>query len=179
MEKQLRKSFEFKLFISIVLSGLTACYSGLALSDYLNCPCKVIKVTDGDTIHVLDRARERHKIRLVGVDAPEKKQAFGKKSTKNLAVYVAGKNIEVEYSKHDRYGRIVGKLLLNDQDINLQQVKDGFAWHYKAYQKEQNGLDRALYSSAEIEARKKRIGLWATPAVAPWDYRRAKRNKSK
>jgi endonuclease YncB( thermonuclease family) len=115
----------------------------------------------------------------MGIDAPERKQAFGRKSTKNLARYVAGEFIEVEYEKRDRYGRIVGKLLKQGQDINLKQVKDGFAWHYKAYQKEQTKLDRVLYGSAEIEARKQRIGLWQVPAVAPWDYRRARRNKSK
>lgn len=75
----------------------------LAISDSLNCPCKVVKVSDGDyTVHVLDQARERHKIRLNGIDAPERKQPFGKKSTKNLASYIAGKNIEVEFNKRDK-----------------------------------------------------------------------------
>ena len=156
-----------------------AIYSLNAAADFLDCPCKVVKVTDGDTVNVLDQDRVLHKIRLMGIDAPERKQAFGRKSTKNLARYVAGEFIEVEYEKRDRYGRIVGKLLKQGQDINLKQVKDGFAWHYKAYQKEQTKLDRVLYGSAEIEARKQRIGLWQVPAVAPWDYRRARRNKSK
>jgi len=147
----------------------------ISYSDTLNCPCNVVKVTDGDTVHVLDQSKARHKIRLGGIDAPERKQAFGKKSTKNLAGYVAGKNIEVEYNKRDRYGRIIGKLLKDGKDINLQQVKDGYAWHYKYYQKEQSKLDQILYSSAEIEARNKRIGLWSVPAIPPWEYRRAKR----
>ena len=94
-------------------------YSGNVLTASLSCPCKVVKVTDGDTVHVLDQSKERHKIRLGGIDAPEKKQAFGKKSTKNLAKIIAGKNIEVEYSKRDRYGRIIGKLLKDGKDINL------------------------------------------------------------
>ena len=131
-----------------------------------------MKVVDGDTIHVLDQSKERHKIRLGGIDSPEKKQPFGKKSTKNLAGYIAGKNVEVEYSKRDRYGRIIGKLLKDGQDIDLRQIKDGYAWHYKYYQKEQSKLGRVLYSSAEIEARAKKIGLWSVPAVAPWDFRR-------
>jgi len=113
-------------------------------------------------------------IRLDGIDAPEKKQAFGKKSTKNLAGYIAGKNIEVEYDKRDRYGRIVGKLIKDGQDINLQQIKDGYAWHYKKYQKEQSKLDRVLYSSAETEAQAKRIGLWSVPTIPPWEYRKSK-----
>ena len=120
MEESLR------MFKSTLL--LTTLLFNTAYADYLNCPCKVVKVVDGDTVYVLDQARDRHKIRLGGIDAPEKKQAFGRRSTKNLAEYVAGKYIDVEYSKRDRYKRIIGKLLLNNQDINLQQVKDGYAW---------------------------------------------------
>ena len=108
----------------------------------------------------------------MGIDAPERKQPFGLKSKQNLSAMVAGQFVEVEYSKYDRYGRIIGKLLKDGQDINLMQIKQGYAWHYKHYQKEQSKLDRALYASAEIGARNKRIGLWAVPAVAPWDYRR-------
>ena len=69
-------------------------FPGLAVSDYLNCPCKVVKVTDGDTINVLDQTKTLHKIRLQGIDAPERKQAFGNKSRQNLALYVAGEYIE-------------------------------------------------------------------------------------
>jgi len=151
---------------------LLASLSTLALADYLNCPCKVIKVTDGDTVHVLDQANTRHKIRLGGIDAPEKKQIYGDKSTQNLSGLIAGKNVEVEYYKQDRYGRIIGKLIKDGQDINLLQIKHGYAWHYKYYQKDQTKLDRMLYSSAENESRKKRIGLWSIPAVPPWEYRR-------
>jgi len=150
----------------------------IAFADYLNCPCKVIKVTDGDTVNVLDQTKTQHKIRLGGIDAPEREQAFGKKSTENLAKYVAGKNVEVEYGKRDRYGRTVGKLVKDGQDINLIQVKDGFAWHYKQYQKEQSKQDRTLYSKVEIEARKKKVGLWSAYAVPPWEWRRKNNQKS-
>jgi endonuclease YncB( thermonuclease family) len=144
----------------------------VALADFLDCPCKVVKVTYGDTVHVLDQSNTKHKIRLGGIDAPEKKQTFGKRSTQNLSSLIAGKSVEVEYNKRDRYGRIVGKLIKDGQDINLLQIKHGYAWHYKQYQKDQSKLDRALYSSAEVEARAKTIGLWAAPAVPPWDYRK-------
>jgi endonuclease YncB( thermonuclease family) len=147
---------------------------GFAFADFLNCPCKVVKVSDGDTVHVLDQSNSRHKIRLGGIDAPEKKQVFGKKSSKNLSRLVSGRNVQVEYSKRDRYRRIIGKLIYQGQDINLLQIKQGFAWHYKYYQKDQSELDRVLYSSAETEARGKTIGLWSVPAVAPWEFRRKK-----
>ncbi len=153
---------------------VAALYPLNVLSDSLDCPCKVVKVTDGDTVHVLDRGKVKHKIRLGGIDAPETKQAFGKKSKQNLSDLIASESVDVEYSKRDRYGRIIGKLLKDGQDINLKQVKDGYAWHYKAYQQEQSTLDQALYDSAETGARKKRIGLWSAPAVAPWEYRRNK-----
>jgi endonuclease YncB( thermonuclease family) len=164
--------------MKIIIFSLLLFYSGLTSANSLDCPCKVVKILDGDTVHVLDQSRVKHKIRLMGIDSPEKKQPFGKKSKQNLSAMIAGQFIEVEYNKRDWYGRIVGKLLLNGQDINLKQVKQGFAWHYKAYQKEQTKLDRVLYDSAEIEAESMRIGLWSAPAVPPWEFRRAKR-KSK
>ena len=143
-------------------------------ANYLNCPCKVVKITDGDTVHVVDQSKAKHKIRLGGIDAPEKKQAFGQKSKQNLSKLIAGKNIEVEYNKRDRYGRIIGKLIYQGQDVNLLQIKHGYAWHYKYYQRDQSALDRTLYSSAEIAAREKTTGLWSFPAIPPWEYRRKK-----
>ena len=145
--------------ISILFFIATLSFTDNLLADNLDCPCKVVKVTDGDTVHVLDQSKTKHKIRLGGIDAPEKKQLFGDKSTKNLSRIIIGKNVEVEYDKLDRYGRIVGKLIKDGQDINLLQIKHGYAWHYKYYEKEQTKLDRALYSSAENEAREKTLGL--------------------
>ena len=161
------------MFKSILL--LTTLLFNTAYADFLNCPCKVVKVVDGDTVHVLDQSTKRHKIRLGGIDTPERKQAFGRRASKNLAMYVAGKYIEVEYSKRDRYKRIIGKLLLNNQDINLQQVKDGYAWHYKYYQKDQTAQDRRLYSEAENRARAEKLGLWSASAIPPWEFRRKRK----
>jgi endonuclease YncB( thermonuclease family) len=76
----------------------------------------------------------------------------------------------------DRYKRILGKVLLDEEDMNLEQIKAGLAWHYKKYQKEQSPTDRKLYSKAEIKARVAERGLWHDPAPAPpWDYRKMKR----
>ncbi len=71
---------------------------------------KVVKVVDGDTGYVLDANYEQHKVRLAGIDAPERKQAYGLASRKHLASIVAGKQVAVEYQKRDRYGRIVGQV---------------------------------------------------------------------
>jgi len=134
---------------------------------------KVVKITDGDTLYVLDANSEQHKIRLAGIDAPERKQAYGLASRKHLASIVAGKQVRIEYQKRDRYGRIVGKVLLDGIDVCLEQVKVGFAWHYKKYQHEQSAEGRELYADAEISAREERLGLWReNNPNPPWEYRR-------
>ena len=134
---------------------------------------KVVKITDGDTLYVLDTNYKEHKIRLAGIDAPERKQAYGLASRKHLASIVAGKQVTVEYEKRDRYGRIVGKVLLDGMDVCLEQVKAGFAWHYKKYQHEQSLEDQRLYADAENKARYERLGLWReNNPNPPWEYRR-------
>lgn len=137
---------------------------------------KIVRVADGDTITVLDASNQQHKIRLSGIDAPELKQAYGQTSRKHLSALVAGKTTLVEWHKHDKYRRIVGKVLLDGQDVCLEQIKAGMAWHYKKYQQEQTPQDRAVYAVAEDEARTARRGLWkeADP-MPPWEWRAAKR----
>lgn len=120
---------------------------------------QVVGVTDGDTITVLDAGHTQYKIRLAGIDAPEKKQAFGQVSKKSLSDLVYEKVVSVEYSKQDRYGRIVGKVLVKGVDANLEQVKRGMAWFYKKYQNEQPLQDRLDYLHAQEFAEKERIGL--------------------
>ena len=137
---------------------------------------RVVRITDGDTIVVLDASKVQYKIRLTGIDAPERGQAFGTKSKEHLSNLVAGKSVVVDYSKYDRYQRILGKVLLGGEDVNLEQVEAGFAWHYKKYQGEQSSSDRVAYSDAELEARRHKLGLWHDPnPLPPWKYRQAKR----
>lgn len=134
---------------------------------------KVVKVADGDTITVLDQAETQHKIRLSGIDAPEKGMSFGQKSKQHLSDLVAGRVVTVETTKIDRYKRNVGKVLVDGQDANLAQVEAGFAWHYKAYQWEQSPADRMTYSLAEERAREAKKGLWLDrEPVPPWDWRK-------
>lgn len=136
---------------------------------------KVVAVADGDTITVLDSNKKQWKIRLEGIDAPEAKQDFGEKAKQNLAGLVFGKTVQVVTGKTDKYGRTVGKVTLAGRDINLEQIKAGLAWHYKAYEKEQSVEDRKLYADAELQARDINAGLWAQPNfIAPWDFRSGK-----
>jgi endonuclease YncB( thermonuclease family) len=137
---------------------------------------RTVRVTDGDTIVILSEGNVQHKIRLQGIDAPERGQAFGTKSKEHLTESVAGRFVVVEYDKRDRYGRIVGKVLVSGKDACLEQIRAGLAWHYKKYQAEQTESDRLIYSEGENEAREAKRGLWQDPhAIPPWEYRAARR----
>ena len=133
----------------------------------------VVGVSDGDTITVLDQQKNSYKIRLQGIDAPEKKQAFGEKSKQSLHDLVHSKQVRIEYDKEDKYGRIVGKVTVDDVDVCLQQLVLGMAWHYKKYQNEQSVSDRALYSDTELKSKSLKLGLWTddTP-MPPWEFRK-------
>jgi endonuclease YncB( thermonuclease family) len=139
---------------------------------------RVVGVSDGDTITVLDQANRQHKIRLAGIDAPEKAQAFGNKSKQSLSDMVYDREVNVLWDKEDRYKRVVGKVMINSVDVNLQQLNKGLAWHYKKYQDEQSAVDREQYADAEANARRSRVGLWVEPnAIAPWDWRKLKKSE--
>lgn len=134
----------------------------------------VVEITDGDTIVVLDANRQQHKIRLAGIDAPESYQAFGSRSTESVANLSFKKAVSVEWIKKDR-GRLIGKVLINGVDINLEQVRAGMAWWYVKYAKEQSPADRRLYDQAEWQARAQRVGLWRdVNPIPPWEFRHAK-----
>lgn len=134
---------------------------------------KVVGVSDGDTVTVLDAKKHQHKIRLAVIDAPEQGQAFGQASKKSLSDMVYGKHVEVNWNKRDRYGRIIGKISTDQVDVCLEQVRRGMAWHYKQFQREQSAADQESYAAAEDWARANRVGLWrdASP-VPPWAFRR-------
>jgi endonuclease YncB( thermonuclease family) len=132
---------------------------------------KVVKIADGDTMTVL-LDKTQHKIRLEGIDAPEKGRAYGTKARQALADKIFGETVRVDWKKRDRYGRIIGRVYLGDRDISLEMVKDGWAWHYKQYSKE------AALADAEKEARKAGRGLWADKNPAPpWEWRQERKAK--
>jgi endonuclease YncB( thermonuclease family)/methylphosphotriester-DNA--protein-cysteine methyltransferase len=133
---------------------------------------KVINVHDGDTVTVLDQNNHKFHIRLQGIDAPELKQAFGSVSQQNLSRLVLGKQVEIFWTKVDKYRRTVGTIMLAGQDMNIEQVKAGLAWHFKKYEDEQDPQDRKTYAAAEQQAREAKLGLWQDPdPTAPGDWR--------
>ena len=146
---------------------------------------RVVSVADGDPITVLDADRQQHKIRLAGIDAPEKGQPFGQKSKECMSDLVYGKEVRVEGDKRDRYGRTVAKVWVTPADCpkcdktldaGLAMLTVGLAWHYKKYQNEQTPEDRGRYAFAEDEARAKHVGLWAdADPTPPWDWRKTNR----
>ncbi|WP_299823987.1 thermonuclease family protein [uncultured Pontibacter sp.] len=130
---------------------------------------KVVGVKDGDTI-VLLRNGEEVTVRLYGVDTPEKNQAYGQRAKQYTSDLVFGKQVRLIVNNKDRYGRTVGTVILPDgKSLNEELVKNGFAWHYKAYSKD------ASLANAEADARRFKRGLWADAnPVAPWDFRKNK-----
>lgn len=139
---------------------------------------RVVGVSDGDTINVIDDSRNQYKVRLAGIDAPEKRQPFGGRSKQALSSLVFDRQVLIDLGKTDRYGRIVSKVAINDIDVNLEQVTSGMAWHYKKYQKEQTPEDRIAYARAEEAARAAGRGLWQDRyAIPPWDFRKSPKGK--
>lgn len=153
---------------------VTTTFAGSAGAEILT--GRVVAVADGDTLTVLDPQHVTHKIRLIGIDAPEKAQPFGAVSKQHLAELVFQRDVQVQWEKKDRYGRTLGKVLLNGTDVNLRQVMDGMAWWYRHYARDQEPADQARYSEAEARAQHSRIGLWSMEApVPPWDWRKSQR----
>jgi endonuclease YncB( thermonuclease family) len=139
---------------------------------------RVVSIADGDRVTVLDANDTQHRIRLEGIDAPESHQAFGEQSRQSLAEMISGKEVTVSYQKTDQYGRLVGKIVLDGKDINLEQVRAGMAWHYKFYENEQTPEDRELYAKAEEGARSARRGLWQDPnPVEPYQFRKEEKRE--
>lgn len=139
---------------------------------------KVVRIADGDTVTVLDLSKVRHKVRLTGIDAPEKKQPFGNRSKQSLSDMVFSKTVIVKTDKRDRYGRELGKVLINGIDVNREQIRRGMAWHYKAYQRDQSTDDRQAYAEAENKAKEQRRGLWIdSDPLPPWEWRKVRRRR--
>ena len=136
---------------------------------------RVVHVADGDTLTVLDDDKVEHKVRLHGIDAPERGQAFGTKAREALAEKLHKSTVRVVWKEKDQYGRIVGDVFLGKRHINTEMVHDGFAWWYRHYAPKSKELERA-----EAEARKERRGLWHDKdPEPPWDYRKRERESRK
>lgn len=131
---------------------------------------RCVGVSDGDTVTLLV-GRKEEKVRLFGIDAPEKAQPFGLRAKQYASSLVFGRQVTLERSDTDRYGRTVGKVFVNGRSLNEEMLRAGLAWHYAAYSHDPG------FAMLERRARLERRGLWADPIpVPPWEFRRVKRN---
>jgi len=129
-------------------------------------PGKVVRVVDGDTLLLLTSGNVEERIRLSGIDCPERKQAFGTRAKEALLERVGGEAVTIEWDKRDRWERIIGKVIDGEGDVNLALVRKGMCWWYRK-------IYVALYEAAEGKARREKKGLWQDPdPVPPWKWRR-------
>lgn len=142
---------KFSCLIAGVVATLALTISAAAQSFELR--GKVVGLSDGDTITVLDGNQAQHKVRFNGIDAPESSQDFGQASKRNLSTLVFGKEVVVRWSKRDRYDRLIGNVSLDGKDINLEQLKAGLAWYFRQYERDVPADKRAPYAAAKAEAR--------------------------
>ena len=145
------------LFISLLLNFNTYQIEG-----------KVIKVYDGDTLTILTNQNETEKIRLEGIDCPELSQDFGKEARDYTSKLTLNRNVTIYVKSIGRYGRKIALVILpNGKVLNDLLLKNGYAWHYKAYNQEKK------FEDLENEAKSKKIGLWELDnPIPPWDYRK-------
>lgn len=130
---------------------------------------RVVRVLDGDTIEVLQDSGARSRVRLAGIDAPEKKQPFGQRSRQSLSELVSKKYVSVTGEEYDRYGRLLGTVWSGQTNINAVQLQKGMAWAYRF----KGQISNSEYGKIENEAKKSRAGLWSSPSqTEPWLWRR-------
>lgn len=128
-------------------------------------------MTDGDTVTLLTQDNQQIKIRLEGIDAPERKQDYGTKATLYVRRLCEGKAVTVIKTGTDRYKRTLGILYVDNLNVNEYLVRQGLAWHYKQFNTSHR-LD-----SLEKLARKEKLNIWSLPnPVPPWEYRKNKKN---
>lgn len=151
----------YRILLPIFLLFSVIAYSQTILTG------KVIKVADGDTFTLLTKDNQQIRIRLHGIDAPEKSQPYSQVSRNFLNEKIYGKMVKVEQMDIDKYKRIVGMVFIDGVNINEALLRGGMVWHYKKYDK------NAQWAKWETEAREKKLGIWADSQepVAPWDFR--------
>lgn len=165
------------LLLSLLVLALPAAAETIA--------CQVVRISDGDTLTCLTADKKQERIRLRGIDAPERKQPYGARSTQSLSDLTFGKTATVHWNSRDRWGRIIGAVWVEPADCvgcgptldaGRAQVALGMAWWFKRCAEQQPIEERHAYEFDETEARARLVGLWRDPQpIPPWDWRRGKR----
>lgn len=151
----------FALFIVVILLSVLIYRVGSAWnSDLKILQGQVVRVLDGDTLYIRDAGHQVQKLRLAGINAPEKGEPYSDSARDFLWQRAHRRFVTFYWYKTDKYERKVGKLVIDDQDVNLALLKEGLAVWYRRFAKEQQAVDRMLYEQAEQKARKRRLGIW-------------------
>lgn len=140
--------------------------------DAVSFQARVVGITDGDSLTVLDEQNQQHRIRLAEIDAPERGQPWGDRSRQALSALVFSKTISVQQTDTDRYGRVVARVFSDGRDVNRTMVERGDAWAYRQY------LTDETLIATEARARQQGLGLWSMndqQTVAPWEWRQGVR----
>lgn len=131
---------------------------------------KVVSVADGDTVTILTENDEQIRIRLYGIDAPEKGQDFSNKSRQFLNDLCYGKIVSIEKKGIDQYERVLGIVYINELNLNKEMVRNGLAWYYDHYVKD------ADLEALEHAARKQKLNIWSMKnPTPPYEFRRKQR----
>ncbi|MGB7303902.1 MAG: thermonuclease family protein [Burkholderiaceae bacterium] len=139
---------------------------------------QVQRLADGDSFTAVDRNGRQLKVRLAAIDSPERQQAGGREATDFLEQLSRGRWLRLQVRKVDRYGRLVGKILINGEDAGLAMVEAGLAWHFKRYEGEQPRAERLAFRAAQERARNAGKGIWHHPNPRPpWEWRREQQSK--
>lgn len=155
---------KYLIFLFLLMLG---CYSKNDTTDKTGLSGKVIKIVDGDTYDLLLDNLTTKRIRMEGIDAPEKGMPFYQAAKNNLGKLCFGQVVKIELTNTDKYGRAIAKTYLaNGNELGLLMVEAGFAWHFKKYSSD------IKLANAENEARNRKIGIWSEAhPIAPWDVR--------
>lgn len=166
----MRKVSSFFALSIVILFVLIGCKSSplLSLSTEKVLHGQVIDVLDGDTVK-LRSDWHIYKIRLAGIDAPEKQQAYGVQSKIYLEHLIADRDVSIKVLSCDQYGRYVGKIYLNGKDINGEMIRSGYAWHYNHFD------SNPVYAGFMLDAQRSNRGLWQeVHPTPPWIFRKGK-----
>ena len=134
---------------------------------------RAVKIADGDTFTLLVKENEQVKIRIDGIDAPEKKQDFGNRAKEYLSSMIWNQELTIKVTKKDKYGRSIGKVSTPEiPDVGLEMIKAGFAWQYRDFNHDE------AYAEAERLARENKKGLWIYKnPTRPQDFRKESRKR--
>jgi micrococcal nuclease len=161
-----------KLPAAVIVIGLSGGLLAAPPATETTLQLKVTSVHDGDTLTGINESNEQVKVRLDAIDAPELSQPYGQASRKALGEKVFGKVVTVTTKKRDQYGRVIGHVIVDKRDVNLELLEEGAVWHYGQYDRNKR------LREAEQAARTAKKGLWREPdPVAPWDWRKTERER--